>query len=472
MSQSHLIKFCKDTGEIKNDRIQVLSVSDLNSIIKQSLEGQFPEVWLKGEISNLKAHSSGHFYFSVKDQKSQISAVMFRGHNLKLKFRPKDGDEVLIQGRVSVYEPRGAYQIYAQTMEPLGAGALQKAFEDLKVKLSKEGLFDSQYKKPLPLYPKKIALITSPTGAAVRDMIQVLGRRYKAAEILLIPALTQGAAASASLVKAVQILDDQGCDVAIIGRGGGSIEDLWGFNDETLARTIHTCKTPLVSAVGHEIDVTICDFVCDLRAPTPSAAAELVSQSVDLLTQKLMDLKSQMHQRVKQNIQLQRARWALSQKGLIDPQKRLQDLRIYCDDLISHMNSYMRNSTQSVRLQLKNLNQRLTWVLNSINTKKNDFQQWKVRLTPLTQNNFQRKKERLISTANLLESLNPLAVLNRGYSIVKTQEGSVVCSSESLKLKKLLNIQFGQGQASVEVTHIIDPHKREAVPVTPSSLLE
>ena len=255
-------------------------------------------------------------------------------------------------------------------------------------------------------------------------------------------------------------------------RGGGSIEDLWGFNDETLARTIHTCKTPLVSAVGHEIDVTICDFVCDLRAPTPSAAAELVSQSVDLLTQKLMDLKSQMHQRVKQNIQLQRARWALSQKGLIDPQKRLQDLRIYCDDLISHMNSYMRNSTQSVRLQLKNLNQRLTWVLNSINTKKNDFQQWKVRLTPLTQNNFQRKKERLISTANLLESLNPLAVLNRGYSIVKTQEGSVVCSSESLKLKKLLNIQFGQGQASVEVTHIIDPHKREAVPVTPSSLLE
>ena len=452
---SNLTEFCRETGEIKSDQTRVLSVSDLNSMIRRSIEDQFPGIWLKGEISNFKAHSSGHFYFSVKDQKSQISAVMFRGHSSQLKFKPKDGDEVLIQGRVSVYEPRGVYQVYVQTMEPLGAGALQKAFEDLKTKLYKEGLFDSQHKKALPQYPKHIALITSPTGAAVRDMIQILGRRYKAAEILLIPALTQGTTASASLEKAVRILDQMNtCDVAIIGRGGGSIEDLWGFNDESLARTIYACRTPLVSAVGHEIDFTICDFVCDLRAPTPSAAAELVSQSADLLIQQLRDFQSQLYQQVKHSLQLQRSRWALAQKGLVDPKKRLQDLRVYCDDLISHMNSYMRNSTQNMNVQLKNLSQRLKLSSNFIVIKRNDFQQWMFRLGPEFQSNFRRKKERFVNVVNLLDSLSPLAVLGRGYAIVKDQDGHVIQSSKHLKLREVLDIQFGQGRASVEVTHI------------------
>ena len=268
----------------ESDNVTVYSVEQLNRQIRQLIEGNLGTVWVRGELSNFKAHSSGHFYFSLKDAKSQLTAVMFRGHNSRLKFKPHDGLEVIVRGKVTVYEPRGNYQIVAEMMEPVGAGALQKAYEQLREKLKAEGLFDPKTKRPLPSLPKHVALVTSPTGAAIRDMLNILKRRNPMIEITLVPTNVQGATAAPqiceALKKAYRLPD---LDAVIVGRGGGSIEDLWAFNDEALARVIKQSPVPIISAVGHEIDFTIADFVADLFAPTPSASAELVSKSVTYL---------------------------------------------------------------------------------------------------------------------------------------------------------------------------------------------
>ena len=249
----------------------ILTVSQISYQIRNSLESQFFSVWVKGEISNFISHSSGHWYFSLKDEGAQIKAVMFKGQNQQLAFRPKNGDELLVKGQVSVYPPRGNYQILCQDMELVGSGLLQKKFEEIKRKLKEEGLFDLTRKKALPLFPRSIILITSETGAAVRDILQILNRRFKSAQVTLIPALVQGDQAPASLLKALSLSEKIPADVLIIGRGGGSMEDLWAFNDENLARAISNHPIPVISAVGHEIDFTICDFAADLRASTPSA---------------------------------------------------------------------------------------------------------------------------------------------------------------------------------------------------------
>ena len=264
----------------KSSEPSVLSVEQLNVYIKQLLEGQVGQVWVRGELSNFKAHTSGHFYFSLKDSKSQITAVMFRGHNARLKFKPTDGMEVIVRGRITVYEPRGNYQLMCEMMEPVGAGALQKAFEQLKMKLKAEGLFDAARKRPIPTFPRHIAIVTSPTGAAIRDIMNVLSRRAKSIQVTVVPTVVQGEAAAPqiceALAKAIKLRD---VDAIIVGRGGGSIEDMWCFNDEKLARAIAASPIPIISAVGHEIDFTIADFVADLRAPTPSARAACSARS-------------------------------------------------------------------------------------------------------------------------------------------------------------------------------------------------
>lgn len=260
MSESVVIQ----TSEQKTD---VFSVEQLNRLIRQTIEGNINTIWVRGEISNFKPHSSGHFYFSLKDKQSQIKAVMFRGYNSRLKFKPKDGTEVIVRGKISVYEPRGDYQIICEMMEPVGAGALQKAFEDLKLKLKSEGLFDPAKKRPIPLLPRHVAIVTSPTGAAIQDMLNVLSRRNRSVRITLVPTIVQGEAAAPQICEAMKkafLLPD--LDAVIVGRGGGSIEDMWCFNDENLARIIASSPVPVISAVGHEIDFTIADFVADLRA--------------------------------------------------------------------------------------------------------------------------------------------------------------------------------------------------------------
>ncbi len=436
MSQNqNEFNFSFETGEIKNEDVKVLTVSDLNAMIKGNLESQFPVLWLRGELSNFKAHSSGHLYFSLKDKTSQVSAVMFRGYTRQLSFKPKDGLEVLVRGRVSVYEPRGSYQVYAESMEPMGAGALQKAYEDLKARLKTEGLFDPEHKKTLPFLPKKIALITSPTGAAVKDMVQVLGRRFKAAEVLIFPVLTQGQGSAESLIAAVQAMDQMNFDVAIIGRGGGSIEDLWSFNDEPLARALHACKTPIVSAVGHEIDFTISDFVSDMRAPTPSAAAELVTKNVDVVRDNISKYQSKIRQLLGFKLKNLSSQLLMFKRALVDPKKRLADLRLKCDDLTGrmqvHQNTLFGYRQKELNLRKDKLFRNKDFVL----VKKQKNAHLMEKLKPSFVNLFERKKDRFLKSVELLDSLSPLNVMHRGFAIVRkdSDKGLILSNAEKIK---------------------------------------
>lgn len=443
--------FSLETGEVK-----VLTVSGLNSMIKHNLESQFPLLWLKGELSNFKPHSSGHLYFSLKDSTSQISAVMFRGYTRQLQFRPKDGLEVLIRGRVSVYEPRGSYQLYVESMEPMGAGALQKAFEDLKNKLHKEGLFSPEHKKPLPFLPKKIAIITSPTGAAVRDMVHVLGRRFKAAEVLIFPALTQGQGSAESLANAVRQMDQMGFDVAIIGRGGGSIEDLWSFNDEALARTLYECKTPIVSGVGHEIDFTICDFVCDLRAPTPSAAAEIVTKNVDVVKDNLSKYQQKLRQLFSFKMKTVSSQLLMLRRSLVDPKKRLQDLRLKCDDWLDRLIQKQKLLIEMKRKDLLAKDQRLIRNKDFVKVVKQKIDHLSARLTPVFVNSFDRKKSKFLSLVELLDSLSPLSVMHRGFSIVRREDkdGKILTDANDLKVKDKIWVKLLNSNVKAEVIEI------------------
>ncbi len=459
--------FSLETGEITDEDVdlkssvpsqepKVLTVSGLNALIKNNLESEFPLLWLKGELSNFKPHTSGHLYFSLKDSTSQVSAVMFRGYTRDLNFKPKDGLEVLIRGRVSVYEPRGSYQIYVESMEPMGAGALQKAFEDLKNKLQKEGLFSLEHKKQLPFIPKKIALITSPTGAAVRDMIQVLGRRFKAAEITVLPTLTQGNGSAESLSQAVKQMDRMNFDVAIIGRGGGSIEDLWSFNDETLARTIFACQTPIVSAVGHEIDFTICDFVSDVRAPTPSAAAELVTKNVDVIKDNLSKYQQKLRQLLNFKIRTFATQITALKRSLVDPKKRLADLRMKCDDFFERLLQKQKNLVQQKNKDLKVRLERLLRNSDFVKLSRQKTLRLAERLNPTFINAFERKKSKFKNIVELLDSLSPLSVMHRGYSIVRKHNhgGEILTDSSDLKVKDLVWIKLSKSSFQAEVKEI------------------
>ena len=285
---------------------KIYSVFEITSEIKKTLD-RFGIIWIQGELSNFKRHSSGHMYFALKDDRAQLKAAFFRNSNLYLKFRPEDGLEVLVRGRISVYEPRGDYQVIVEYMEPVGLGSLQLAFDQLKEKLRKEGLFDEGHKKPLPLLPRKIGIVTSPTGAAIRDMLRILARRNASLHILIYPARVQGDGSAQEIAEGVRYLNTRrDIDVIIVGRGGGSIEDLWAFNEEIVARAVFESRIPVISAVGHEVDFTISDFVADLRAPTPSAAAEMVSGAREDLMATVQSLAGRLVQAARLGIETRR----------------------------------------------------------------------------------------------------------------------------------------------------------------------
>jgi len=355
----------------------VYTVSDLTSEIKAVLEDGFSAIWLEGELSNFKHHTSGHMYFTLKDAQAQIRGVMFRGNNRLLRFQPTDGLAVLVCGTITVYERRGEYQINVEFMEPKGVGALQLAFEQLKARLEAEGLFDASRKRPLPLLPRKVGIITSPSGAVIRDMLTIIGRRFPGLEILIHPVAVQGAGAAGEIAAALAHLGSRtDVDVLILARGGGSLEDLWAFNEEAVARAIAASTIPVISAVGHETDVTIADFVADLRAPTPSAAAELVVARRDELSQRVDEL---------------------SARGLGALQNLLTVRLSQVEMLARHLHLLSpaaQLARQAERLQA--LRQRLTaW--------------WALFRTV--------RGERLARAVAKLDSLSPLGILGRGYSI-------------------------------------------------------
>lgn len=440
--------------ETKSNEPAVLSVEQLNLSVKQILEGQIGQVWVRGEISNFKAHTSGHHYFSLKDSKSQISAVMFRGHNSRLKFKPVDGLEVIARGRISVYEPRGNYQIVCDMMEPVGAGALQKAFEQLKMKLKAEGLFESSRKKAIPAYPRHIAIVTSPTGAAIRDILNVLSRRARGIQVTVVPTIVQGEAAAPQICAALKkALALPYVDAVIVGRGGGSIEDMWCFNDEALARQIAASSIPIISAVGHEIDFTIADFVADLRAPTPSAAAELVAKSSAELVTKIDSMQRMLMLSVQKMLRsLKEKSFGLS-KRLVDPQRRLQDLSLRNDDLLTRLELAARRRISDQKHKVELLQEKMGSPQDLIEDRRKELDY----LTSQAQKSIfvqlERKQSKLAKMASVLDSMSPLKVVERGYSIV-TKNKEVIKSSTQLKAGDQIDLRLAKGNVVAVVKEV------------------
>jgi exodeoxyribonuclease VII large subunit len=349
------------TEKARPERI-VYSVSRLNEQVKGLLEQGFPPLWVEGEVSNFRPQSSGHWYFSLKDAEAVVACAMFRGRNQALGFKPKDGMQVLVRARVSLYSPQGRYQLILEHMEPSGEGALRRAFEQLKQKLQAEGLFEEARKKPLPAVPRRIGVITSPTGAAIRDILNVLKRRYPLGEVVIYPVPVQGAEAAPAIVRALQTAAGRAeCDVLILARGGGSLEDLWAFNEEIVARAIAACPLPVVSGVGHEIDFTIADFVADLRAPTPSAAAELVSPDAAEWRSRLERLSRQLQASQQRRLQQLGQHQAFLGKRLkqLHPGRRLEQLMQRLDEFELRLARSAAAALQGRRARLGLLRARL-----------------------------------------------------------------------------------------------------------------
>lgn len=431
----------------------VYNVEQLNTYIRQTLEGHVGVIWLQAEISNFKPHSSGHFYFSLKDSKAQISAIMFRGHNAKLKFKPHDGLEVIVRGRISVYEPRGTYNIVCETMEPVGAGALQKQFEQLKEKLKKEGLFEASRKKQIPPYPRHVAIVTSPTGAAIQDILNIMNRRARNVQITVVPALVQGAGAPTSICEGFLKAQKLGADVIIVGRGGGSIEDLWSFNDEKLARLIATSETPVISAVGHEIDFTICDFVADLRAPTPSAAAELVAKSSMEIVQKITQLERLLQNAMQKVLKLKSQSLFLNSKRLVDPKKKLQDYAFRNDELLTRLENAVKGNINNLRKDIQLLEKKLVSPTEVIFRLKSKIEKSDMRLSKALQFKLNNLMSQVTRNMAKLDSLSPLAVVDRGYSIASAKN-KVLKSVKDVKAGEVVDVRLADGHFSAEVKSI------------------
>lgn len=385
------------------DRI-IATVSQLNNFVKRTFDANpaFSDIWIKGEISNLKKHISGHFYLTLKDDGGVLKAVMFKSNTTSLTFTPEDGMNVLAHGRVGVYEQGGVYQLYITEMLPDGVGELYLAYERLKKRLEEKGLFDKSHKKEIPKYPEKVGVVTASTGAAVRDIINVITRRYPYAEIILYPTLVQGAGAAESICSGIEYFNkNNACDTLIIGRGGGSIEDLWAFNEEMVAYAIYNSKIPIISAVGHEVDFTISDFVADLRAPTPSAAAEVCVPSTIELTSKINNYKNSIITNIK---------------------NKIENYRLYLNGL----------TPVSPADTLKNNMIRLDMVTKELeNTQKNIIKN--------SNDNFLR-------LTAMLDALSPLKVLTRGFSIAISKEGEIIKSVKTLDKKKEFNLKLSDGE--------------------------
>ncbi|MCX5906018.1 MAG: exodeoxyribonuclease VII large subunit [Deltaproteobacteria bacterium] len=428
----------------------IYSVSQLTLEVKSLLENHFAYLWVEGEISNLRIPSSGHLYFTLKDESSQIRGVMFRLQSRQLKFAPEDGLQIIVYGRVTVYEPRGEYQIVVEHMEPKGLGSLQLAFAQLKEKLAREGLFDPAHKKPLPFLPQKIGIVTSPTGAAIRDILQIINRRFANVHILLYPVRVQGTGAAQEIAQAIVGLNQiPDLDVIIVGRGGGSLEDLWAFNEEAVARAIFESRIPVISAVGHEIDFTLADFVADLRAPTPSAAAELVVRNKIELSQSLQSLENRLGLAASGTVEDLTERLSSLTHRLADPRKTLIDQRLHLDDLCSRLLNGLEqsNSRRGERLQSKWQHLLLLHPERRIAEHSQRLTQLWRQLSTSLRTTLHRNRQRAEGCMGKLHSLSPLAVLGRGYSIARllpTRE--IIRQASRLKVHDPVSIKVHEGE--------------------------
>ena len=414
--------------------IKYVTISDLNRYIKAKfdMDTHLNHVYLKGEISNFKHHTRGHFYFTLKDENSRIAAVMFASSAKNVAFEPEDGMKVLVSGRIALYEATGSYQIYVDSMELDGIGNLYLEFERLKKELAKEGLFDREHKKVIPKFPKKIGIITAPTGAAIRDLLSTIKRRYPIGETILFPALVQGTGAKESVVKQLNKAQEYDLDVIICGRGGGSIEDLWAFNEEIVARAIYNSKIPVISAVGHEIDFTIADYVADLRAPTPTGAAEMAVPNLVDLKSLIDQYKIRANEAVTNIIKKNRIKLESLQNSFVlkNPLSLYEIKEQKLDSYIDYLNQYMTNKLNHAKLMYEK-------VINN-----------KILISP--QSMFDKKKHQYELLLKTIEVLNPMKLLSSGYSIVKSN-GKVIKNSHDVNLEDVVNIELSEGKLKCSV---------------------
>jgi len=447
---------------------RVLTVSELTLAIKAALEDRLPAVWVEGEISNLRAPSSGHVYFTLKDDAAQLRCVLFRSRGRRVRFALEDGLQVLAFGGLDVYAGRGEYQLIVELIEPKGVGALGVAFEQLKKKLDAEGLFDPARKRPLPPFPRTIGIVTSPTGAALRDMLHIIGRRFAGLRVLVAPVRVQGEEAPRDIAAAIADLGEvPELDVVIVGRGGGSIEDLWAFNDERVARAIARCRVPVISAVGHETDVTIADFVADLRAPTPSGAAELVVREKLHVVRELAGLYERMTQAMRARLQRDRER-ALSlsrRRVLTDPGRTLAEWQRRVDDLAARLGlaarARHRHAAHRVAIATNTLSS--LHPLARISQGVAVLTQLRSRLVAAGGVRVKASRHRFETSVGRLQSLSPLAVLGRGYSLTRLPSGAVVRSAADTAAGDAIEILLHEGALDARVEHVRKRDERHEV---------
>jgi exodeoxyribonuclease VII large subunit len=437
-----------------------LTVSELTGLLRTSIEEQFSDVWLEGELSNLRAPGSGHVYCTLKDKTSQIRAVLFRSVAMRLRFALQEGLQVLARGRLTVYEPRGEYQIVLDMVEPKGIGALQLAFEQLKERLAAEGLFDQGRKKSIPAFPRTVGVVTSLTGAAIRDILSVLRRRWPTLHILIAPVQVQGESAGRQIAEALNALNDLSIvDVIIVGRGGGSLEDLWSFNEEIVVRAIAASHVPVVSAVGHEIDVTLADFVADLRSPTPSAAAEAVVPVLAEIVERVRELKVRLGQVMLRYCAFERQRLDASIRGVTDIRLRLQGAAQRTDDVVDRLREIVyqlvtsgRERVHEARGDLLSLNPILA-IKQGLAT----VPQLSKRLDGQMRVILAQHRHRIQAMLTQVSTLSPLAILGRGYSILHTvPAGQILHRANDVRVGQELEAQLATGRLGCVVTRVYD----------------
>jgi exodeoxyribonuclease VII large subunit len=444
---------------------QTLSVSQLNGLAKQLLEDCFAQVTVSGELSTLSRPSSGHWYFTLKDERAQIRCAFFKGRNMRVSFNPEPGQQVTVRGKVSLYEGRGDYQLIVDSMQPAGAGALAQAFEKLKQELLAAGWFDPAHKKPMPAIIRHIAVITSPTGAAIHDILSVFKRRWPAMQISVLPVMVQGTSAAGQIAKAIALANHwtrtgkKDFDVILVSRGGGSLEDLWPFNEQIVAAAIHDSELPIVSAVGHEVDFSISDFVADIRAATPSAAAELLSPDQSEFISRLHLLKGRLASAQLRRIQRWREQILTLSRRVRDPRSQLGEQSQRLDDLELRLQRQWRQNQRQRQQRLNAASQQLA-LLNpkrQLDDKCRDLSQLRNRLQ---QSMSQRLKQAGLARHNLehqLRSLGPEQTLSRGYAIIQDEHGAIVRDSKRLNPGQALQAKFAQGSAEVKVSKV-DTH--------------
>ena len=439
-----------------------MSVSELNEQVKNALERSFGSVWIEAEIVNFVSAHSGHWYFTLHDGDSQLRAACYVRNNMRIRFQPFDGLQVRVRGKLSVYQPKGEYQMLVESLEPVGEGALKVAYEQIKFKLQKEGLFDEDLKRELPFFPKRVGVVTSPNGAAFHDILNVLARRTKTVDVCLIPTRVQGEFAGEEIASAIELANKYNrtasdkIDVLIVGRGGGSSEDLWAFNEERVARAIRNSKIPVISAVGHEIDTTIADFVADRRAPTPSAAAEIVAGSEDAIAEFIARKTQDLYQMIGYKLLASRSdlqTFALSSVFAEFPQT-VKDLRYEIEDATESMRTILAEKLKAESVILQNVTNRLSPIklAAQLNDKKTRLALLKQKQISAMQILIGSKDEKLKIKMAQLDALSPLSVLNRGFSIAENEKGEILRDAKKVKVDEKVKIRLARGTIEARVT--------------------